>query len=339
MRIIIAILVFSFLMLIHELGHFLMAKKLGIRAYELSIGMGPKLFGKKINDTHYNIRLIPFGAYVRFGDEDDELFAEPDNFMNQKPLDRIKVIIMGPLVNIVAALLIMIGVIFGTGFPSNSIDIVSEGLPAYEAGIQQGDKILQVNGKDTKSWEALVAELSSAAEKAGASQTAELLVEKPDGQKVKTNLQMELVEGRYMIGITPQYEKDFFKSIKYGALSTVSQSTMMLDVIGQLFTGKASVDEFSGPVGIVNIVGEASKQGLSSVLVLTALLSLNLGILNLIPIPGLDGSKILFYSYEALTKKPVNRDLEMKLTLAGFVLIIGFSIFITYKDIVRIIGG
>ena len=150
---------------------------------------------------------------------------------------------------------------------------------------------------------------------------------------------MELVEGRYMIGITPQSEKDFFKSIKYGALSTVSQSTMMLDVIGQLFTGKASVDEFSGPVGIVNIVGEASKQGLSSVLVLTALLSLNLGILNLIPIPGLDGSKILFYSYEAVTKKPVNRDLEMKLTLAGFVLIIGFSIFITYKDIVRIIGG
>lgn len=338
MRIIIAILVFSFLMLIHELGHFLMAKKLGIRAYELSIGMGPKLFGKKVNDTHYNIRLIPFGAYVRFGDEDDEFFTEPDNFMNKRPMDRIKVIIMGPFVNIMTALLLMIGVIFGTGFPSNSVDIVSEGLPAYEAGIQHGDKILQVNGKNTASWESLVTELSSAAEESNGDKTVALLVEKADGQKIKTDLKMELVEGRYMIGISPQYKKDALKSVKYGAITTVAQSTMMLDVIGQLFTGKASVDEFSGPVGIVSVVGEASKQGFDSLLVLTALLSLNLGILNLIPIPGLDGSKILFYGYEAVTKKPMNKELEMRLTMAGFLLIIGFSIFITYKDIVRIIG-
>ncbi len=338
MKIIVAVLVFSFLMLIHELGHFLMAKKLGIRAYELSIGMGPKLFGKKINDTFYNVRLIPFGAYVRFGDEEDELFAEPDNFMNQRPLDRIKVIIMGPLVNIVAALILIIGVVFSGGFPTNTINEVSLDLPAYEAGIETGDRILEVNGKATKDWESLVTELSEAAQ-ASDGQNIHLLLQKANGEELETDLDMEKIEGRYMIGITPQYEKNVMASVKYGTIYTLGQSTMMLDVIGQLFVGKANVDEFSGPVGIVNVVGEATQYGLDSVVTLMALLSLNLGILNLIPIPGLDGSKILFYGFEAITKKPVNRDLEMKLTMAGFILIIGFSIFITYKDIVRLMGG
>lgn len=342
MKIIVAILVFSFLMLIHELGHFLMAKKLGIKAYELSIGMGPKLFGKKVNETYYNVRLVPFGAYVRFGDEEDEFFAEPDNFMNQRPIDRIKVIIMGPLVNILVALLLMIGVVFSMGFPTNAIDIVSDNLPAKVAGIEHGDKILEVNGNPTKNWEALVSELTKAAQEGDAKdskKTVQLLIKKQGGEEQDLTLQMEKVDGRYMIGITPVYEKNLLQSVKYGTLATAAQSTMMLDVIGQLFVGKASVDEFTGPVGIVNIVGDASEQGFGPVITLTALLSLNLGIVNLIPIPGLDGSKILFYGYEAITKKPMNRSLETKLTIIGFMLIIGFSIFITYKDIIRIVGG
>lgn len=345
MRIIVAILVFSFLMLIHELGHFLMAKKLGIRAYELSIGMGPKLFGKKVNHTEYNLRAIPFGAYVRFGDEEDEFFAEADNFMNQRPIDRIKVIIMGPLVNIVAALLLITGVIFNMGFPTNAIDVVSEDMPAYTAGIEHGDKIIQVNGEATKNWENLVAALNHAVQEdqSEGDKTVQLLVKKQSGQEEVKSLTMELVEGRYMIGITPIYQKNILKSLQYGALKTLDQSTMMLDVLGQLFTGRASVDEFSGPVGIVNVVGQAteqvSQQGWQPLILLTSMLSLNLGILNLVPIPGLDGSKILFYGYEAITKKPMNRDLETKLTIAGFMLIIGFSIFITYKDILRLVGG
>lgn len=339
MKIIVALLVFSFLMLIHELGHFLMAKRLGIKAYELSIGMGPKIFGKRVRDTEYNLRIIPFGAYVRFGDEEDEFFTEPDNFMNKSPLDRIKVIIMGPLVNIVAALLIMIALVFNVGFPSNIIGSVSQGMPADLAGIEEGDKILKVNDREISGWESLVVELTKAAEEAEETREVHLQIQKPSGSVEETDLVMELSEGRYMIGITPLYKKDAIQSIKYGTLSTLAQSTMMIDILGQLFTGKASMDEFSGPVGIVNVVGEATEHGADSVFLLMAMLSLNLGILNLVPIPGLDGSKILFYGYEAITKKPVNRELEMRLTMAGFLLIIGFSIFITYKDIVRLIGG
>ncbi|MDO5095483.1 MAG: M50 family metallopeptidase [Peptostreptococcaceae bacterium] len=332
MKIIIAILVFSFLMIIHELGHFLMARKLGIRAYELSIGMGPKLFGKEVNGTHYNVRLIPFGAYVRFGDEEDEFFAEPDNFMNQSPLNRIKVIIMGPLVNIVAALLLMIGVVYFAGFPSTTIDEVSSGFPAAKAGVEIGDIVLKVNGTDTSSWEDVVKALSVVPE----DKKVTLLVQKPDGDQKELTMIMEEHEGRYMVGIRPYFEKDFLKSIKYGAIATAKQSTMMINTIKQLFIGKANINEFAGPVGIVAVVGEATEAGFSSVVILTALLSLNLGILNLVPIPGLDGSKILFYGYELVAKKQMNRDLEMKLTMAGFILIIAFSVFITYKDIVRL---
>ena len=345
MNIIVAILVFSFLMLIHELGHFLMAKRLGIKAYELSIGMGPKIFGKKVNDTYYNIRAIPFGAYVRFGDEEDEFFAEPDNFMNQRPIDRIKVIIMGPLVNIVAALLLITGVIFNMGFPTNAIDIVGEDMPAYTAGIEHGDKILSVNGNPTKDWENLVKQLNLGVQVGAATGdlAVDMLIQKANGTQEEITVTMVESEGRYMVGITPMYQKNLVKSLQYGALTTLDQSTMMLKVLGQLFTGRASVDEFSGPVGIVNVVGQATEQvtqqGLQPLVLLTSMLSLNLGILNLIPIPGLDGSKILFYSYEAITKKPMNRNLETRLTIAGFMLIIGFSIFITYKDILKLVGG
>ena len=147
---------------------------------------------------------------------------------------------------------------------------------------------------------------------------------------------MEEHDGRYMVGISPMFERSILKAVKYGTLTTVAQSTMMVDTIKQLFIGRANMDEFSGPVGIVSVVGEATEAGWVSLLFLTALLSLNLGILNLIPIPGLDGSKILFYGYEAISKKPLNRELEIRLTMAGFLLIIGFSIFITYKDILRL---
>lgn len=333
MKIIIALLVFSFLMIIHELGHFLMARKLGIRAYELSIGMGPKLFGKEYNNTHYNIRLIPFGAYVRFGDEEDEFFTEPDNFMNQTPWNRIKVIIMGPLVNIVAAVLLMIGVFYYSGFPTTTLGAVSEGYPAYEAGIRAGDTILEANGKKTPQWVDVVNALAVVPQ----DKIVKILVQKADGSTQELEMMMKEQDGRYMIGIQPTFERSLFRSIQGGTVATAKQSTMMIQTIQRLFTGKANMNEFSGPVGIVSVVGEAAEAGFMSVVVLTSLLSLNLGILNLVPIPGLDGSKILFYGYEALTKKPMNRELEMKLTMAGFILIIAFSVFITYKDIVRLV--
>ncbi len=333
MKIFVAILVFSFLMIIHELGHFLMAKRLGIKAYELSIGMGPKIFGIEKGNTQYNLRLIPFGAYVRFGDEEDEFFAEPDNFMNKPAWDRIKVVIMGPVVNLVTALLLMIGGIYYNGFPTNTIGSVSENLPAERAGITAGDTILSIEGIAVSSWTDVIQILSNPPE----DKIVDILVQKSGGEEKLLTLQMEEHEGRYMVGFSPKFERHFLKSVQYGTLTTIEQSTMMVDTIKQLFIGRANIEEFTGPVGIVTVVGEATEAGWLSLLFLTALLSLNLGILNLIPIPGLDGSKILFYGYEAITKKPVNRSLEVRLTMLGFFLIIGFSIFITYKDVLRLL--
>ena len=333
MNIILAILIFTFLVLIHELGHFLTAKFLKVRAYELSLGMGPKIFGKKHNDTEYTLRALPFGAYVRFGDEDDSMFEESDNFMNQSPWDRIKIIMMGPLVNMVAALMIMILVVFLSGVPVNKIGSVAADMPAAAAGLRAGDEILEVEGAPTSSWEDVVKAID-----ANSDDTISVIVQR-EGQQAQTiEITPTLSEGRMMIGITPAFEKNLGQSVVSGTKATLNMSTMMLDIVKKLFTGKADISSFSGPVGIVAIVDDVASTGWINLLYLTSVLSLNLGILNLLPIPGLDGSKILIYGFEALSGKPMNKDIEMKLTMVGFAVLLAFTIFITFKDITRLIG-
>ena len=333
MNIILAILIFTFLVLIHELGHFLTAKFLKVRAYELSLGMGPKIFGKKHNDTEYTLRALPFGAYVRFGDEDDSMFEESDNFMNQSPWDRIKIIMMGPLVNMVAALILMILVVFLSGVPVNKIGSVAADMPAAAAGLRAGDEILEVEGAPTSSWEDVVKAID-----ANSDDTISVIVQR-EGQQAQTiEITPTLSEGRMMIGITPAFEKNLGQSVISGTKATLNMSTMMLDIVKKLFTGKADISSFSGPVGIVAIVDDVAATGWINLLYLTSVLSLNLGILNLLPIPGLDGSKILIYGFEALSGKPMNKDIEMKLTMVGFAVLMAFTIFVTFKDITRLIG-
>ena len=333
MNIILAILIFTFLVLIHELGHFLTAKFLKVRAYELSIGMGPKIFGKKHNDTEYTLRALPFGAYVRFGDEDDSMFEESDNFMNQSPWDRIKIIMMGPLVNMVAALILMILVVFLSGVPVNKKGSVAADMPAAAAGLRAGDEILEVEGAPTSSWEDVVKAID-----ANSDDVISVVVQR-EGQQAQTiEITPTLSEGRMMIGISPAFEKDLGQSVISGSKATLNMSTMMLDIVRQLFTGKADISSFSGPVGIVAIVDDVASTGWINLLYLTSVLSLNLGILNLLPIPALDGSKILIYGFEALSGKPMNKDIEMKLTMVGFAVLMAFTIFITFKDITRLIG-
>ncbi|MGL5255756.1 MAG: RIP metalloprotease RseP [Proteocatella sp.] len=333
MNILIAILMFTFLVLIHELGHFLTAKKLKVRAYELAIGMGPKIFGKKYNDTEYTLRAIPFLAYVRFGDEEDSLFEDGDNFMNQSPIDRMKIIIMGPLVNIVAAFMLMILVVFMTGFPVNQIGELSPNMPAIEAGMEVGDVITEIDKNPVDDWQDVVEAIT--AHKQG---PIEIVVENEAKETTKI-LEVTPVEkdGRMVIGIAPEFKKDLGQSVVAGSQATLRMSTMMLDMVKQLFTGKADINQFSGPVGIVSIVNDAASTGFINVIYLTAVLSLNLGILNLLPIPALDGSKILIYGFEALTGKAMNRDLEMKITMIGFAVLMAFTVFITYKDILKLI--
>ena len=333
MNIILAILIFTFLVLIHELGHFLTAKFLKVRAYELSIGMGPKIFGKKHNDTEYTLRALPFGAYVRFGDEDDSMFEESDNFMNQSPWDRIKIIMMGPLVNMVAALMIMILVVFLSGVPVNKIGSVAADMPAAAAGLRAGDEILEVEGAPTSSWEDVVKAID-----ANSDDTISVIVQREGQQAQIIEITPTLSEGRMMIGITPAFEKNLGQSVVSGTKATLNMSTMMLDIVKKLFTGKADISSFSGPVGIVAIVDDVAATGWINLLYLTSVLSLNLGILNLLPIPGLDGSKILIYGFEALSGKPMNKDIEMKLTMVGFAVLLAFTIFVTFKDITRLIG-
>ena len=333
MNILIAILVLGIIIFIHELGHFLTAKFLKVRAYELSLGMGPKIFGKKHNDTEYTLRALPFGAYVRFGDEDDSMFEESDNFMNQSPWDRIKIIMMGPLVNMVAALILMILVVFLSGVPVNKIGSVAADMPAAAAGLRAGDEILEVEGASTSSWEDVVKAID-----ANSDDTISVIVQR-EGQQAQTiEITPTLSEGRMMIGITPAFEKNLGQSVISGTKATLNMSTMMLDIVKKLFTGKADISSFSGPVGIVAIVDDVAATGWINLLYLTSVLSLNLGILNLLPIPGLDGSKILIYGFEALSGKPMNKDIEMKLTMVGFAVLLAFTIFVTFKDITRLIG-
>ena len=261
------------------------------------------------------------------------MFEESDNFMNQSPWDRIKIIMMGPLVNMVAALMIMILVVFLSGVPVNKIGSVAADMPAAAAGLRAGDEILEVEGAPTSSWEDVVKAID-----ANSDDTISVIVQR-EGQQAQTiEITPTLSEGRMMIGITPAFEKNLGQSVISGTKATLNMSTMMLDIVKKLFTGKADISSFSGPVGIVAIVDDVAATGWINLLYLTSVLSLNLGILNLLPIPGLDGSKILIYGFEALSGKPMNKDIEMKLTMVGFAVLMAFTIFVTFKDITRLIG-
>lgn len=343
MSVLIAILILAVLILVHEWGHFIVARRIGIPVYEFSLGFGYRILSWKRNGVEYSWRIFPLGGYVRMAGEEPGDMADPNGFSNRTPLEKIRVAFAGPAMNFVLAVIIFIYsfAVIGIAKPVEDAVIgnVLEGKPAAEAGLQADDRILSVNGEPVKNWEAFVHTVRN--QRAGS--TIDLKVER-NGQTRDFKVKTYVAEGSKepMIGV---YSKVIFErqgvgtAIKYGFIQTYQMTVLLLQSLGMLVTGQVSSGDLAGPVGIVSMVGEASRGGMIYLLSFTAFLSINLGILNLLPIPALDGSRIVFSTVEAIRRKPIDPEKEGLIHWFGFLFLMGLLVLVTYNDILRLIRG
>ena len=422
------ILIFFVVVTVHEFGHFIVAKRAGILCQEFAIGMGPKIFHKKIGETNFTIRLLPVGGYVKMpdnvfdfnndvsvydlkkgmkvslkldeNDKVEKIVLDKSNDMDLLPLelnefdlteklfvegfvgDKIEryevrkdacvafggmeeqiapvermfsshswgkkfwTLFAGPLMNFILALVIFLGISIYSGVPSNTTCLgeLASNYPAYSSGLKQGDVVEQVNGKSVTTWKEMTNEIVN-------SNGAELTLKvSRDGSqqeiKVTPKEQITVKKGKevktYKLGIDPAYEKDLAGSIKSGFEQTLYYGTAIfmgiINLFASLFTGGFSLNQLGGPVAIYEMSSAAAQSGLITTLKWTGILSVNLGLMNLIPIPVLDGGRIIFVIYEAIFKKPINKKAQYYLTVAFGLLMVALMLAVTWNDVQRLFG-
>jgi regulator of sigma E protease len=351
------IAVLGLLVFVHELGHFIAAKKSGISVEKFSLGFPPNIISKKIGETEYCIGVIPLGGYVKmkgdiadFADDDTEPSGEPDEFMSAPVWKRAIVIAAGPIMNFVAALVLFFIIIWAWGNPvarpnSTEIGIVSPGDPAETAGMRDGDIILSVNGVLVDDFESMSKYI-----KARPDQDIAIKYER-DGEQFLATLHTKNVEtvdslGNVkfigLIGINPVF--DFYSSSLKDALiiapiATFEAGYLTIDFVWKLITGKVSAKNLGGPVIIARESGKAAKRGLPYLVNLAAFLSVNLGVLNIFPIPVLDGGHLVFLSIEAIRRKPIPFKKRLFWQQVGMALLLLLMVLVTYNDILKLFSG
>lgn len=340
MGLILALLLFSFIVFFHELGHFLLARKNGIYVEEFCIGMGPVLVKKKGKETTYSIRLLPIGGACMMGE--DEVENQNENSFNNKSVwARISVIAAGPIFNFILAFILSVIVVSWLGYDKPIIKSVLENSAAAEAGLQEGDLIKEINGKNIHIFREI-----SAYNQFHPGEKLELTYER-NGEEYTVSLKTRPDEtGRYLIGITQgQYRKaNALTALQYGFYEVKFWIDYTIESLKMLFTGVVGLDQLSGPVGIVDVVDEAYdtniQYGVSSVVLaflnLSILLSANLGVMNLLPIPALDGGRLVFLIVEAIRGKRIPPEKEGMVHLAGLIALFGLMIFVMFNDLKRI---
>ncbi|MGV3096579.1 MULTISPECIES: RIP metalloprotease RseP [Staphylococcus] len=415
------IIVFGVLVTVHEYGHMFFAKRAGIMCPEFAIGMGPKIFSFRKNETLYTIRLLPVGGYVRMaGDGLEEPPVEPgmnvkvklndkdeithiilddqhkfqkieaievkkcdfkedlyiegitsyDNerhhfniaekayfvengsliqiaprhrqFAHKKPLPKFLTLFAGPLFNFILALVLFIALAYFQGTPTTSVAQLADNYPAQQAGLKAGDKIVQVGPYKTKDFD----DIQSAANKIKDNKTTIKFERDNQIKSVDITPKKQVIkqtklnsETTYILGFQPEKEHTLIKPIALGFDQFVSASTLIFKAVGtmiaSIFTGQFSLDMLNGPVGIYHNVDSVVKQGVIALTYYTALLSVNLGIMNLLPIPALDGGRILFVLYEAIFRRPVNKKAETMIIAAGAIFVLIIMVLVTWNDIQR----
>ena len=340
------ILILGTIVLVHEFGHFIFSKIFGVYVYEFSIGMGPKLlhFKKKDGETEYCIRLIPIGGFVSLAgeDADDNKKIPEERKLYSKPVwQRFIIMVAGVMNNFIFAflLLFIMALIFGSASTKPVVDSVMEGLPAEIAGLQKGDTIVSIDGNKVTNFSEIQLYLQTSN-----GDEMEFVVKDTNGNEKNvliTPLKSVGEDGKetYMIGISldTKVNKGFISSIKYAGETTVSLYKLMFTTIKQLFNGRASVKDLSGPVGIYSIVSEEAKSGIQNILYLTAYLSINVGFINLLPFPAFDGGRVVFLIIEKIRRKRVPVKIEAIVNGVGFGLLMLLMIFVTFNDILRLL--
>ncbi len=344
-----AILIISFLIFFHELGHFLIAKLLKVKVEVFSIGFGKKLICKEFKGTKWCISAIPLGGYVQMKGQDDLHPTlknyDKDSYLSKTPFEKILILLGGPLFNFLLAFIIYLFIAFN-GWPKLA-PVIGDIIPNSPASkvLKPNDKIVKINNKKIKSWDDIPyiveqSEILNIVVKRGNEYIKVTLKPKVE---ITKNIFNEPIK-RKVIGITPKGEiikvhYSFFEAIKVAYDKFINDSLLIIKGVQKLITGAIGIENLSGPIGIVDVTAKVANLGLVPLLLLTALLSVNLGVLNLLPIPALDGGHIMFNLYEAIFKKEINEEIMLKLTIGGWV-ILGFLMLVgIYNDITRLIGG
>lgn len=346
MTIIYFILILSTVIFIHEFGHFLFAKKSGVYVYEFSLGMGPQIFKfhRKNDETTYSIRLLPIGGYVQMAGEvetDDKNIPPEKNLNAKKWHQKFMVVIAGILFNFLLAVFLFFIIGLFNGCPKNKpvlSSIAQDGI-AYEAGLRENDLVLKINNKKISTMDRFLLEMQVYNGK-----TINLVVKDENMQEKKVTIKPEEIKDKkgkktykYGFSVKDEKEKGFLFAIKYAFTKFGSLIWQMILILFYLFTGQLSISNLSGPIGIFTVVSETSKQGLLNVIYLMGYISLNLGFMNFLPIPALDGGRILFLLIEKIKGSPVNPKTENIIHTIGFALLMALIVMISFNDILKII--
>lgn len=338
--VILALLVFGIIVMIHELGHFLLAKKNGIRVDEFAIGMGPKIWGKQVGETMYCIRLLPLGGSCTMGEDSDDM--SEGSFNSKSVWARISVIAGGPVFNFILAFILSVILVGMIGYDEPVIGDVTPGFSAEEQGLKAGDRIVKMNGKKINIWrEVVYYNVFHAGE------TVEMVYERGGEKHTATLVPKKDENGSYKLGVASvgKYKKaNVFTALKYGLYEVKFWISTTVQSLKMLITGQVGVNELSGPVGIVDMVGDTYEQSksygflvvLMEMMNIGILLSANLGVMNLLPIPALDGGRLVFLIIEAIRGKRVPPEKEGVVHFIGLVLLLALMAFVMFHDIKRL---
>lgn len=347
-----AIVVLGILIFVHELGHFLFAKYFGVGVEVFSLGFGPKIFARKVGDTEYRISAFPLGGYVKMVGEsiDDELPEEEleRSFQAKKPLQRMVIVAAGPFFNLIFAYLIFIVVcMIGIPMATSKIGEVLKDKPAARAGLKEGDRVTSIDGQPISRWSDLAQLVSDSNGK-----PLDITVARGD-KTFSVRITPELHTAKNLLGETVtspaigvMVSKEFvtervgpLEAIVKGSEHTWNVTKLTVIAVGKIFTGSISADNIGGPIMIAKTAGDQAKTGFVYFLSFMALLSINLGLLNLLPVPILDGGHLVFYLWEMIVGKPVNLKTREIAQQVGLVLLVGLMVFAFYNDIARYLLG
>ncbi len=370
-NIVVLLLILTLLIFVHEFGHFITSKMCGVHVYEFALGMGPKVLGfrRKNDPTEYTLRALPIGGFCQLAGEDmeDDEDLPKDKFLCNKPkLQRVIILVAGVTMNFITAIILLffIAFIWGSTEQRSFIGGVEEGSPAFRAGIKTGDKVVGCNGYKIDTWD----KLSVVTTMKNKNDYIEYEILHEDGKKetyklipdeyvtyedkniliTEENTKEKILKDNNWdekdvtigkkIGISAPTEKltGFVPSIKYAFRKFANIVIMMLMILWSLITGRIGLNALSGPVGMYSVVGTVAKFGLANIIYLAAYLSVNLGVLNILPFPAFDGGRVLFIAIEAITRKKVDPKVEAAFHSVGFILLMILMLVITCQDILRL---
>ena len=344
------LVVLGILIFFHEFGHFLVARLFGVGVEKFSLGFGPRLIGKRVGITDYRLSIVPLGGYVKMvGEEPDEDLDPqliPLSFTHKHVFKRILIVFAGPLFNMLLAVVIffVIALFSGILILKPTIGTIKEGSPAHAAGLQKGDRITAIDGVAIDSWEKMADTISRSN-----GRPLEISVARADGEVrmraipeyiATKNLLGEEIK-RYVIGVSSAgevYSKklNFFEAIFESFHQTYNIAELMVVIVAKLFTGDIAFDTVGGPIMIAQMAGDQAKAGVSSLFQFIAVISVNLAVINLLPIPVLDGGHLLFFLIEAVKGRPVGVKVREIAQQVGMVLLIMLMILVFYNDITRL---